>query len=55
MIRTIAMLVFWALALPVTGTLYLLMTLSSAIREWRGMGAVWKGRAYGQTLRAPPG
>jgi hopene-associated glycosyltransferase HpnB len=37
----------WALALPITGTLYLLMTVSSAVREWRGLGASWKGRAYG--------
>ena len=36
----------WALALPVTGTLYLLMTISSAVRYWRGAGSVWKGRAY---------
>jgi hopene-associated glycosyltransferase HpnB len=36
----------WALALPVTGTLYLLMTVSSAIRSWRGVGATWKGRTY---------
>jgi len=38
----------WALALPLTGTVYLLMTISSAMREWRGAGAVWKGRAYGR-------
>jgi hopene-associated glycosyltransferase HpnB len=37
----------WALALPITGTLYLLMTVSSAVRYWRGSGAVWKGRTYG--------
>jgi hypothetical protein len=36
----------WALALPVTGTLYLLMTVSSAIRSWRGVRATWKGRTY---------
>jgi hopene-associated glycosyltransferase HpnB len=36
----------WALALPLTGTLYLLMTVSSAARHWWGVGAVWKGRAY---------
>ncbi len=41
----------WAVALPVTGTLYLLMTVSSAVREWRGVGAVWKGRAYGAGAR----
>jgi hopene-associated glycosyltransferase HpnB len=38
---------FWALALPLTGTLYLLMTVSSAVRHWRGLGSVWKGRQYG--------
>lgn len=36
----------WALALPLTGTLYLLMTVSSAARHWRGLGAAWKGRTY---------
>jgi hopene-associated glycosyltransferase HpnB len=41
----------WALALPLTGTLYLLMTVSSAVREWRGLGAVWKGRAYAARAR----
>ncbi len=37
----------WALALPFTGTLYMLMTVSSAVRSWRGVGAPWKGRTYG--------
>jgi hopene-associated glycosyltransferase HpnB len=37
----------WALALPFTGTLYMLMTVSSAVRSWRGAGATWKGRTYG--------
>ena len=36
----------WALALPVAGTLYLLMTVSSAIRGWRGIRSRWKGRTY---------
>jgi prepilin signal peptidase PulO-like enzyme (type II secretory pathway) len=36
----------WALALPLAGTLYLLMTLSSAIRSWRGVRSMWKGRDY---------
>ena len=47
----------WALALPITGTLYLLMTVSSAVREWRGVGAVWKGRAYtagAEVVTRPP-
>ena len=32
------------LSLPVAGLLYALMTLSSAIRHWRGRGGRWKGR-----------
>lgn len=40
----------WALALPVTGTLYLLMTVSSAIRSWHGVRATWKGRTYGDVV-----
>ena len=36
----------WVITLPVTGLLYLLMTWSSAINHWRGIGASWKGRAY---------
>jgi hopene-associated glycosyltransferase HpnB len=36
----------WALLLPVIGTIYLLMTISSAWHHWRGRGAVWKGRRY---------
>jgi hypothetical protein len=38
----------WALALPVAGTLYLLMTISSAVRAWRGVRSSWKGREYGR-------
>lgn len=36
----------WALALPAVGTLYLLMTWTSALRYWRGRRAQWKGRIY---------
>jgi hopene-associated glycosyltransferase HpnB len=36
----------WALALPIAGTLYLLMTVSSAVRAWRGVRSSWKGREY---------
>ncbi|HEX3788092.1 MAG TPA: glycosyltransferase [Pseudonocardiaceae bacterium] len=35
-----------ALLLPVTATLYLLMTVDSARRHWSGRGAAWKGRNY---------
>ena len=37
---------FWALALPVIGTLYLAITWTSAIRAWRGERSRWKGRVY---------
>jgi hopene-associated glycosyltransferase HpnB len=35
-----------ALALPFTATLYLAMTVDSAVRHHRGRGAAWKGRTY---------
>ncbi|MBO0869305.1 MAG: hypothetical protein J2P15_12115, partial [Micromonosporaceae bacterium] len=34
------------LALPFTAALYLGMTVDSALRHYRGRGAVWKGRTY---------
>lgn len=37
---------FWGVALPVIGTLYLLMTWTSAFRYWRGTRAHWKNRRY---------
>ena len=36
----------WAICLPATGTLYLAMTWTSAIRFWQGKGSEWKGRSY---------
>lgn len=36
----------WALALPLSGVLYLAMTWSSAGRFWRGERSRWKGRVY---------
>jgi Glycosyltransferases involved in cell wall biogenesis len=38
----------WALALvlPFTATLYLGMTVDSAVQHFRGRGAAWKGRTY---------
>ncbi len=36
----------WILALPLAALLFTLMTLSSAIRYWRGRGSTWKGRSY---------
>ena len=36
----------WALTLPAAGALFLAMTVSSAVRYWRGTRASWKARAY---------
>ncbi|GAB4118829.1 MAG: hypothetical protein Kow00104_00800 [Rhodothalassiaceae bacterium] len=36
-----------ALALPIVASLYLAMTVHSAIDHWRGRGSRWKGRDYG--------
>ncbi|MCP5246773.1 MAG: glycosyltransferase [Burkholderiales bacterium] len=36
----------WIFTLPLTGTLYLAMTWTSAIRYWRGERARWKDRHY---------
>ena len=36
----------WSLLLPVAAFLFTLMTVSSAIRYWRGRGGAWKGRHY---------
>ncbi len=43
---------FWAVALPLIGTLYLAMTWSSAIDYWRGRRTAWKGRVYDRRMRA---
>ncbi len=39
----------WVFALPLTASLFLLMTWSSAIRYWRGQRSAWKGRQYSRT------
>lgn len=39
----------WAISLPLSGVLYLLMTWTSALRYWFGSGAVWKSRSYSGT------
>ena len=36
----------WALTLPLTGTLYLAMTVNSAWRYYRGVRSAWRGRVY---------
>ena len=38
--------VLWAVTLPLTGLLYLLMTWDSAFNYWFGHGSSWKGRSY---------
>ncbi|MEU0282472.1 glycosyltransferase [Streptomyces sp. NPDC006195] len=39
--------------LPFTALLYLLMTVDSAVRHYRGRGAAWKGRTYTRPETAP--
>ncbi|MEU9292490.1 glycosyltransferase [Streptomyces sp. NPDC048266] len=39
--------------LPFTAFLYLLMTVDSAVRHHRGVGAAWKGRTYARPEAAP--
>jgi hypothetical protein len=41
----------WALLLPITGTLYLLMTVDSALRYARGVRSSWRGRVYASAGR----
>ena len=36
----------WGLFLPVAALLYLVMTVDSARRHWRGRGGEWKGRTH---------
>ncbi|MFF8289335.1 glycosyltransferase [Streptomyces sp. NPDC016309] len=42
-----------ALLLPVTASLYLCMTVDSAVLHHRGRGATWKGRTYPRPGAAP--
>ncbi len=46
-LRLYGLSVAWALLLPLAALLFTLMTVSSAIRVWRGRGGGWKGRHYG--------
>ncbi|MFF0113497.1 glycosyltransferase [Streptomyces prasinus] len=39
--------------LPFTAFLYLLMTVDSAVRHYRGQGAAWKGRTYARPGAVP--
>lgn len=38
--------IWYAFCLPAIAFLYLLMTIDSAIKHWRGQGGAWKGRTY---------
>lgn len=44
---------WWALSLPLAGTLFLAMTWTSAWRYGRGVRSRWKGRSYGRAGAAP--
>lgn len=46
MIRYYRLRWWYAATLPYTATLYLAMTVSSAIHHYRGSGGAWKGRIY---------
>jgi hypothetical protein len=39
-----------ALALPGIAAFYMAATIASAVQYWRGQGAKWKNRAYGEAL-----
>jgi hopene-associated glycosyltransferase HpnB len=41
--------VFWGLAVPLIGVVYMIFTLQSALQHWRGRGGMWKGRAQAWT------
>jgi hopene-associated glycosyltransferase HpnB len=46
MLRFYGVSVFYAPLLPVVATVYLLATIASAWRHWRGRGGEWKGRTW---------
>lgn len=39
---------YLALALPLIAAFYMAATIASAVQHWRGTGARWKNRAYGE-------
>lgn len=53
MLRYYRQSVWLAPLLPFTALLYLLMTVDSAVRHYRGAGAAWKGRTYPRPETAP--
>lgn len=53
MLRYYAQPLWLAPLLPFTAFLYLLMTVDSAVRHYRGHGAAWKGRTYARPETVP--
>jgi hopene-associated glycosyltransferase HpnB len=49
LLRYYGMSPLWSAVLPAAGTLFLLMTWSSALRHWQGSGSLWKDRSYAGT------
>lgn len=45
----------WGLTLPLAALLYVLITIDSARRTWRGRGGFWKGRSLERGLRVDLG
>jgi len=45
-LRFYRMPLLWAAGMPLIGTLYLCMTVTSAVRYWQGRRSEWKGRVY---------
>lgn len=54
LVRFYGLPVVWALTLPAAGALFLAMTVSSAVRFWRGTRASWKARRYGRSPETTP-
>ena len=52
-LRLYGLSVAWATLLPLAALLFTLMTVSSAIRVWRGRGGGWKGRHYDRRVTEP--
>lgn len=51
MVRFYGLFLVWSPLLPVIALLYLLATVDSAARHWRGAGGAWKGRVQWQGER----
>ncbi|MFD5569004.1 glycosyltransferase [Streptomyces cadmiisoli] len=53
MLRYYGVAAWFAVLLPFTAFLYLLMTVDSAVQHYRGRGAAWKGRTYARPDAVP--